>query len=53
MIIAVALGLSWRAACRRYRSVAELGWIEGIGRSAAVGQIISIAAMYLLRLLLA
>jgi hypothetical protein len=46
MIIALALGLSWGAACRRYRSRAEPGWIEGLGRSFGVGLVISIAATY-------
>jgi hypothetical protein len=46
ILIAVALGLSWLAASRRYRSRAELGWIEGIGRSVGVGLIVSTAATY-------
>ena len=46
MIIALALGLSWRAACRRYRSRAEPGWIEGLGRSVGVGLVVSTAATY-------
>ena len=46
MIIALALGLSWGAACRRYRSRAESGWIEGLGRSVGVGLVVSIAASY-------
>jgi hypothetical protein len=46
MIIALALGLSWGAACRRYRSRAEPGWIEGLGRSFGVGLVVSIAATY-------
>ena len=53
MIIALALGLSWRAACRRYRSRAEPGWIEGLGRSFGVGLVVSIAASYPLYLLAA
>ncbi|SIN83933.1 hypothetical protein SAMN05444166_1206 [Singulisphaera sp. GP187] len=32
MIIAFALGLSWAAGCRRYRSHAESGWIEVLER---------------------
>jgi hypothetical protein len=43
MIIALALGLSWGAACRRYRSRAEPGWIEGLGRSFGVGLVVAIA----------
>jgi hypothetical protein len=43
MIIALALGLSWGAACRRYRSRAEPGWIEGLGRSVGVGLVVAIA----------
>ena len=46
MIIALALGLSWGAACRRYRSRAEPGWIEGLGRSFGVGLVVAIAASY-------
>jgi multisubunit Na+/H+ antiporter MnhB subunit len=51
MIIALALGLSWRAACRRYRPRAEPGWIEGLGRSVGVGLVVSTAAIYPLYLL--
>jgi amino acid transporter len=46
MIIALALGLSWGAACHRYRSRAEPGWIEGLGRSFGVALVVSIAATY-------
>jgi hypothetical protein len=46
MIIALTLGLSWDAACRRYRSRAEPGWIEGLGRSVGVGLVVSIATSY-------
>ena len=53
VIIALALGLSWLAACRRYRSRAELGWIEGIGRFVGVGWIVTTAAIYPLYLLMA
>ncbi len=53
MIIALALGLSWRTACRRYRSRAELGWIESLGRSVGVGLVVSTAASYPLYLLAA
>jgi hypothetical protein len=53
MIIALALGLSWGAACRRYRSRAELGWIERIGRFVGVGWVVSTAATYPLYLLAA
>jgi hypothetical protein len=53
LIIALALGLSWRAACRRYRSRAEPGWIEGLGRLVGVGWIVSTAAIYPLNLLAA
>ena len=48
MIIALALGLSWGAACRRYRSRAEPGWIEGLGRSVGVGLVVAIATTYTL-----
>jgi hypothetical protein len=48
MIIALALGLSWVAACRCYRSRAEPGWIEGLGRSFGVGLVVAIATSYLL-----
>jgi hypothetical protein len=51
MIVALALGLSWGAACRRYRFRAELGWIEGLGRSFGVGLVGSLAASSLLYLL--
>jgi hypothetical protein len=44
MIFALALGLSWYVACRRYRSRAEPGWIEGLGRSFGVGLVVAIAA---------
>ena len=53
IIIAFALGLSWGAACRHYRSRAELGWIEGLGRSVGVGLVVSTAAIDLLYLLAA
>jgi hypothetical protein len=53
MIIALVLGLSWGAACRRYRSRAEPGWIEGLGRSVGVGLVVSTAAIDLLYLLAA
>jgi hypothetical protein len=43
-IFALALGLSWYVACRRYRSRAEAGWIEGLGRCFGVGLIVAIAA---------
>jgi hypothetical protein len=46
LIIALALGLSWVAACRRYRSRAEPGWIEGLGRSVGVGLVVSVATSY-------
>jgi hypothetical protein len=53
MIIAIILVLSWGAACRRYRSRAEPGWIEGLGRSVGVGLVVSTAAIDLLYLLAA
>ena len=53
MIIALVLGLSWGAACRRYRSRAEPGWIEGLGRTVGVGLVVSIAVTYPLYLLAA
>jgi Flp pilus assembly protein TadB len=46
IIIALALGLPWFAAARRYRSRAELGWIEGVGRSVGMGWIVTTAAIY-------
>ena len=46
MIIALALGLCWGAACRRYRSRAEPGWIEGLGRSFGVGLVVALATSY-------
>ena len=51
VIIALALGLSWLATCRRYRARAESGWIEGLGRIVAVGWVASTAAIYPLYLL--
>ena len=51
MIIALALGLSWVAASRRYRSRAEMGWIEGVGQSVGVCLIVSTAAIYPMYLL--
>jgi hypothetical protein len=50
-IIALALGLSWAAACRRYRSHVEPGWIEILGRSVGVGLVVATAAIYPLYLL--
>jgi hypothetical protein len=47
LIIALALGLSWGAACRRYRSRAEPGWIEGLGRSFGVSVVLFIAMTYI------
>jgi hypothetical protein len=43
-IFALVLGLSWCVACRRYRSRAEPGWMEGLGRVFGVGLVIAIAA---------
>jgi hypothetical protein len=43
MITALALGVSWGAACLRYRSRAEPGWIEGLGRCFGVGLVVAIA----------
>jgi hypothetical protein len=45
-IVALALGLSWGAACHRYRSRAEPGWIEILGRAFGVGLVVAIAASY-------
>jgi hypothetical protein len=53
IIIALVLGLSWRGGCRHYRSRAEQGWIEGLGRSVGVGLVVSTAAIYPLYLLVA
>ncbi len=46
IIIALALGLSRGAACRRHRSRAEPGWIEGLVRTFGVGLVVAIAAIY-------
>jgi hypothetical protein len=43
-VIALALGLSWVAACLYHRSRAEPGWMEALGRSFAVCLIVAIAA---------
>jgi hypothetical protein len=52
LIISLALGLSWGAACHRYRSRAEPGWIEGLGRSVGVGWVVYLANFYTLYLLI-
>ena len=52
VLIALALGLAWGVACRCHRSCAEPGWIEGLGRFAGVGWIVSTAASYPLHLLM-
>lgn len=49
--IALAFGLSWLAACHRFRSRAERGWIEVIGRAVAVGWFVHTASVYPLSLL--
>ncbi len=46
MIIALALALSWAAACFHYRSRAQPGWIEVLGRFFAVGLIAAMATSY-------
>ena len=46
LVIALAFALSWAAACFRYRSCAEPGWIEVLGRVFAVGLIVTIAVSY-------
>jgi hypothetical protein len=46
MIIVFPLGMSWAAACFRYRARAEPGWIEGLGRCLGVGILIAIATTY-------
>jgi hypothetical protein len=46
MIVGLVLGLSWVAACYRYRSRAEPGWIEVLGRSFGVGLVVAVAASY-------
>ena len=46
IIATLALGLSWAAACRRYRSHAEPGWIEVLGRTIGVGVVVNFAASY-------
>ena len=51
VLITLALGLPWLALSRRFRSRAESGWIEGIGRSVGVGWIVTTAAIYPLYLL--
>lgn len=43
-VIALALGLSWVAACLYHRSRSETGWIETLGRSFAICLIAAIAA---------
>jgi hypothetical protein len=43
IVIALALGLSWCAACYHYRSRAEPGWIEGLGRAFGIGLLVAIA----------
>jgi hypothetical protein len=52
LIITVALGLSWGAACRRYRSRAEPGWIEGLGRSFGFSLVVCVATTYISSLLI-
>ena len=42
-IIALALALTWSAACFHHRSRAEPGWIEVLGRFFAIGLIAAIA----------
>lgn len=49
--ISLALAISWFAACRRYRSRAESGWIEILGRFLGVGWVVTLAATYPLELL--
>jgi len=44
LIFALVLAFSWFVACRRYRSRAEPGWIEGLGRFFGVGLVVAIAA---------
>ncbi|HEY4565092.1 MAG TPA: hypothetical protein VIJ36_19060, partial [Thermoanaerobaculia bacterium] len=46
MVIALALGLSWAGACFYFRSRAEPGWIEVLGRVFAVGLIVALAVSY-------
>ena len=53
VIIGLALGIAWLAACRRYRAYAELGWIEGTGRLVGVGWVATTMAIYPLSLLVA
>jgi hypothetical protein len=48
LILFVASVLSWIAACLVYRSRAEPGWIEGLGRSVGVGWLAYIANVYAL-----
>jgi hypothetical protein len=45
-IIAVALALSWAVACFHYRSRAEPGWIEVLGRAFGVGLVVALAVSY-------
>jgi hypothetical protein len=47
LIMTVAVGVSWSAACWFYRSRAEPGWIEGLGRSFGVSLVLSIAMTYI------
>jgi hypothetical protein len=46
MIVGLALGLSWVAACLRYRSSAEPGWIEWLGRVFGAGLVVAVATSY-------
>ncbi len=47
LIMTVAVGVSWSAACWFYRSHAEPGWIEGLGRSFGVSVVLFIAMTYI------
>ncbi len=47
----IALGLSWSAACWFYRSRAQPGWIEGLGRSFGVSLVVYTANHYTMSLL--
>jgi hypothetical protein len=52
LIMTVAVGVSWSAACWFHRSRAEPGWIEGLGRSFGVSLVVCVAMTYISSLLI-
>lgn len=52
LIMTIAIGVPWGAACWFHRSHAEPGWIEGLGRSFGVSVVLSIAMIYISSLLM-